>query len=227
MTRSIRVLHLLVTTSPGGGPKHVHDLARHLPGEFEALVAAPRDGIFFDRFRELGLTTVELPLSRLGVWPVQLAIRLIKRHAVDIVHTHGKGPGLYGRIAATALGVPAVHTLHGIHYGGYSRAGRGLYLGLERQLSRMSRVIINVSASQETEGLGLGLFATRQSAVVVNGVDLDETDAAAPRLGHPARDAGDRRRRLRDRQRQPVGSRQALRDPPAGGAASSPAGCPG
>ena len=72
--------------------------------------------------------------------------------------------------------MPAVHTFHGIHYGGYSRAGRLLYLGLERQLSRMSRVIINVSASQEAEGLGLRLFTRDQSAVVVNGIDLDEMD---------------------------------------------------
>src|SRR5262249_9242996 len=163
VTRPIRVLHLLVTTSPGGGPKHVHDLVRHLPGEFEVLIAAPRDGVFFDRFRDLGVTTVELPLSRLRVWPVQLAIRPIQRPAVALAHPHGKGPGLYGRIAAAAVAVPAVHTLHGIHYGGYSRPGRGLYLGLERQLSRMSRVIINVSASQEAEGLGLGLFAPPQS----------------------------------------------------------------
>ncbi len=45
MTRKIRVLHLLVTTSPGGGPKHVFDLVSHLPrDEFEVVVAAPRDG---------------------------------------------------------------------------------------------------------------------------------------------------------------------------------------
>jgi len=178
VTRPIHVLHLLVTTSPGGGPKHVYDLVRHLPGdEFEVVIAAPRDGIFFERFRDLGVTMVELPLSRLGVWHLPLAIRLIKRHAVDLVHTHGKGPGLYGRIAAGALGVPTVHTFHGIHYTGYSWVGRGLYLGLERQLSRMSQAIINVSASQEVEGLGLGLFASQQSTVVVNGVDLDEMDA--------------------------------------------------
>ena len=34
--------HLLVTTSPGGGPKHVFDLVSHLPrDEFEVVVAAP------------------------------------------------------------------------------------------------------------------------------------------------------------------------------------------
>jgi glycosyltransferase involved in cell wall biosynthesis len=177
VTRPVHVLHLLVTTSPGGGPKHVYDLVRHLSGdEFEVVVAAPRDGIFFDRFRDLGVPMVELPLSRLGVRHLSLAMRLIKRHGVDIVHTHGKGPGLYGRIGAGALGVPAVHTFHGIHYSGYSRVGRRLYLGLERQLSRMSQVIINVSASQEAEGLGLRLFTHDQSAVVVNGIDLDEMD---------------------------------------------------
>ena len=40
----------------------------------------------------------------------------------------------------------------------------------------MSQVIINVSASQEAEGLGLRLFTHDQSAVVVNGIDLDEMD---------------------------------------------------
>ena len=78
MTRPVHVLHLLVTTSPGGGPKHVYDLVRHLSGdEFEVVVAAPRDGIFFDRFRDLGVPMVELPLSRLGVRHLPLAMRLI------------------------------------------------------------------------------------------------------------------------------------------------------
>ena len=52
----IRVLELLVTTSPGGGPRHVWDLARHLPrDEFELIIGAPRDGEFFDRFRQLNV----------------------------------------------------------------------------------------------------------------------------------------------------------------------------
>ena len=184
MSRPISVLHMLVTTSPGGGPKHVYDLVRHLPeDEFDVVVAAPRDGIFFDRFGDLGVTMVELPLSRLGVRHLPLALRLMKRHRVDIVHTHGKGPGLYGRLAARALGVPAVHTFHGIHYSGYAPPGRRLYLALERRLSRMSETIINVSASQEAEGVALGLFEREQSVVVMNGVDVDAIDSAIRQCG--------------------------------------------
>ena len=177
MTRPIRVLHLLVTTSPGGGPKHVYDLVRHLPrDQFETVVAAPRDGVFFDRFQDLGVDLVDLPLSRLGVRHLPLTMRLCRAHRIDIVHTHGKGPGLYGRLAARALGVPAVHTFHGIHYGSYSRLGQWLYLTLERRLSRLTHAIINVSRSQEAEGLALRLFRPEQSVVVVNGIDLEEMD---------------------------------------------------
>jgi glycosyltransferase involved in cell wall biosynthesis len=175
--RPIRVLHLLVTTSPGGGPKHVFDLVRHLPrDEFEVMVAAPRDGVFFERFEELGVPLMELPLGRLGVRHLPMTLGLLRRKPIDIVHTHGKGPGLYGRLAARAIGIPAVHTFHGIHYGSYSRLGQNLYLALERRLSRLTKVVINVSRSQEAEGLDLRLFRPEQSVVVVNGIDVEEVD---------------------------------------------------
>ncbi len=153
------------------------DLIRRLPSsEFSAVVAAPRDGIFFERFRDLGVTVVELPVRRLGLRHLLSTIHLIRTLGIQVVHTHGKGPGLYGRLASRWAGVPAVHTFHGIHYGGYSRLGQVLYLALERRLSRLSHTIINVSASQEAEGLSLRLFEPSQSVVVVNGIDFEELD---------------------------------------------------
>jgi len=178
----IRVLELLVTTSPGGGPKQVYDLVRHLPKEeFEIVIAAPRDGVFFERFQELGVRMMELPIRRLGMRHLLSTIRLIRSLGIQVVHTHGKGPGLYGRVAARWAGVPAVHTFHGIHYGGYSWLGQRLYLTLERRLCRLTRAIINVSASQEAEGLGLRLFRPSQSVVIVNGIDLEDLDRVIAR----------------------------------------------
>jgi len=173
----IRVLELLVTTSPGGGPKHVWDLVQHLPrSEFELVIGAPRDGIFFDRFRDRGLEVVEFPLSHLGARHFHLTRRLISRLDIDVVHTHGKGPGCYGRLVARWMRVPAIHTFHGLHYSGYPPLSRHLYLALERQLARWSHTIINVSRSQHLEGLGLRLFRPEQSVVIVNGVDIEDME---------------------------------------------------
>ena len=97
----IRVLQLLVTTSVGGGPKQVYDLVRHLPKEeFQIAIAAPRDGLFFERFQEVGVRMLELPVRRLGVRHLLSTIRLIRALGIQVVHTHGKGQGLYGRLAA-------------------------------------------------------------------------------------------------------------------------------
>ena len=137
MSGRITVLHLLPTSSPGGGPKQVYDLVRGLPtSEFDVAIGAPRDGVFFERFQALGLRVVEFPPGRLGLRHLLLAIRTIRELDIAIVHTHGKGPGLYGRLAAWWAGAASIHTFHGIHYAAYSRMGRWLYLMLERRLSR-------------------------------------------------------------------------------------------
>lgn len=180
----IRVLELLTTTAPGGGPRQVYDLVRHLPaGEFEVFIAGPRDGAFFERFRDLGLTVTEVGVNRLRPWPLVATIKLVRDLGIQVIHSHGKGAGLYGRPAARWTGVPAVHTFHGIHYESYPPRIQKLYLDLERRLSRWTRTIINVSATQEAEAQALRLSGPRQSVTVINGVDLDEQDrviAASP-----------------------------------------------
>jgi len=180
----IRVLELLTTTALGGGPRQVYDLVRHLPGkEFEVTVAGPRDGAFFERFNDLGLAVAEVGANRLRPWPLVATLRLVRERGIQVIHSHGKGAGLYGRLAARWTGVPAVHTFHGIHYEGYPPPLAKLYLGLERRLARWTHTIINVSATQEAEALALHLFEPRQSVTVVNGVDLEAQErvvTAAP-----------------------------------------------
>ena len=175
----IRVLQLLTTTSLGGGPRQVWDLVRHLPrDEFEVTVGGPRDGPFFGRFRDLGCRVAVVRADRLGLRPLRETLALVRAHGVQVIHSHGKGAGLYGRLAARRTGAAAVHTFHGIHYESYPRAGRWLYLALERRLGRWTHTVVSVSASQEAEGRALGLFRPGQSATVLNGVDVEAQDRA-------------------------------------------------
>ena len=184
------VLELLVSTQPGGGPQHVLMVATWLQARrWRPIVAAPRDGALFDRFRESGIETVQLATNRFDPATLARLFRLVRQRGVRLIHSHGKGAGLYGRLVARAVGVPAVHTLHGLHFERYGPAGKAAYLALERQLSRWTRVVVNVSHAQEAEGLALRLFDRRQSRVVVNGVDV-------ARLGTTAAEPGEARAAL-------------------------------
>jgi len=176
----VTVAQVLVSTEPGGGPQHVLDVATGLRARgWRPIVAGPPGGAMVARFRESGIETVAAPTDRLGPLALLTLVRLIRRQGVRLVHSHGKGAGLHARVAARVTGVPAVHTLHGIHYERYGGPARAAYLGLERRLSRWTRVIVNVSRAQEAEGLALGLFTRAQSRVILNGVDVARLTARA------------------------------------------------
>jgi glycosyltransferase involved in cell wall biosynthesis len=176
----IPVLHVLVSTQPGGGPQHVLALALGLRARgWHPMVAGPPGGALVPRFREEGLPIFPLAADRLSPLTLVRLVRLVRRHGVRLLHSHGKGAGLHARLAARVTGVPAVHTLHGIHYERYRGPARVAYLALERRLSAWTRVVVNVSRTQEAEGLALGLFQPRQSVVILNGVDVARLAARA------------------------------------------------
>ena len=180
MAAPIRILELLVSTDLGGGPAQVAELVGRLPrDEFTVTVAGPARGTYGRTFTEGGARFVGVETDRLGGRPLLDTLRLIREDGVDIVHTHGKGAGLYGRLAARRASVPTVHTFHGIHYANY-RAGLGrAYLALERGLARITSAIVHVSQSQAREAAALGLAPPGKSHVIVNGIDADRVAAAA------------------------------------------------
>ena len=181
------VLELVVSTQPGGGPQHVLALATFLRARgWRPVVAGPRDGALFERFAQSGVEIVRAATDRLRPATLLRLARLVRERGVRLVHSHGKGAGLYGRLVARAHRLPAIHTFHGIHFERYGRIRRAAYLALERRLSRWTAVVVNVSRAQEAEGLALRLFTAAQSRVVVNGVD-------AARLAATARDRWDAR----------------------------------
>ena len=75
----------------------------------------------------------------------------MRQRGIRLIHSHGKGAGLYGRVAGRLGGVPAVHTFHGIHFERYAAPARAAYLALERRLSSWTARVVNVSREQERE----------------------------------------------------------------------------
>ena len=169
----VAVLEVVVSSSAGGGPQHVLTLAGGLRQYgWRPIVVGPPGGALIQRFGDIGVQFLPLPTDRLRPSTLPRLVRLARDLGVRLIHSHGKGAGMYARLAAHRLRLPAVHTFHGIHVDRYGALGRRAYVALERQLSRWTDVVINVSRAQEREGLALGLFTRRQSCVVRNGVDV-------------------------------------------------------
>jgi glycosyltransferase involved in cell wall biosynthesis len=169
MADKIRVLELVVSTDLGGGPIHVRDLISGLPPEeFEITVAGPGRGPLAETFGRLGAEFVDVPLDRLFPQNVSRVLRLIRKRRIQVVHSHGKGAGLFGRLAAWWAGVPAVHTFHGIHHADYSSVGRRTYVNMERLLASTSETIIHVSSSQAREAEVLKLAPADRTQIIVN-----------------------------------------------------------
>ena len=181
----IPVLELLVSSQLGGGPAHVADLLAGLdPKEFSVTVGVPAGGPYFERFRAAGAEVVDVSADRLSPFTLGKVTRLIREREIRVVHSHGKGAGLYGRLAARRAGIAAVHTFHGLHYEGYPLGARSAYIAMERGLARITHTIIHVSASQ-AEGAGpLGLAPAPRARVIVNGIDAARVRAQLrPRAG--------------------------------------------
>jgi glycosyltransferase involved in cell wall biosynthesis len=179
----LRVLELLVSTDPGGGPAHVLELLSRLPhDEFDVTVAGP-GGALAGRLRSGAGGFTEIRADRLSPGALRAVRRLLIERGIDVVHSHGKGAGLYGRLAARRAGIPSIHTFHGIHYARYPVGVRGLYLALERRLATMSAAVVHVSESQGREAEALGLAPPGRTRVIVNGVDMARLRGSAePRV---------------------------------------------
>jgi glycosyltransferase involved in cell wall biosynthesis len=179
----LRVLELLVSTDPGGGPAHVLELLSRLPhDEFDVTVAGP-GGALAGRLRSGAGGFTEIRADRLSPGALRAVRRLLIERGIDVVHSHGKGAGLYGRLAARRAGIPSIHTFHGIHYARYPVGVRGLYLALERRLATMSAAVVHVSESQGREAEALGLAPPGRTRVIVNGVDVARLRGSAePRV---------------------------------------------
>jgi glycosyltransferase involved in cell wall biosynthesis len=113
--------------------------------------------------------------------------RLFRRLRPDIVHTHNPKPGLYGRLAARAAGVPGVvNTVHGLYASpedGPSR--RAVVYALERAASLCSGAEL-VQNPEDLEVLARVGIPRDKLVLLGNGIDLERF--------RPAADDDDRRR---------------------------------
>ncbi len=181
MARRPRLVHLTTTDMSLAlllGPQ----LEAFVEAGFEVIgVSAP--GPFVPQLRAAGITHVPLAHATRSNAPTQdlLAMvelrSLLRRLRPDIVHTHNPKPGIYGRLAAAAAGVPSiVNTVHGLYALPEDRwQKRALIYGLERLAAGCSHAEL-VQNAEDVETLARLRVSRGKLRLLGNGIDLDRFD---------------------------------------------------
>ena len=167
-----KIFHISGTTIPGGGPEHIFQLLKRLNrNEWKIIICTSKDGPYWEKFNSLGIKTYNLALRILSLKTSFKLFLILRKEKPDLIHTHGKGPGLYGRIISSFLNIPVIHTFHGFHYEDLPIATRWLHLVVETLLSLVTDHHIFVSSGEKNKARVLKFLNDKNSTVIHNGID--------------------------------------------------------
>ena len=128
------------TTLPGGGPRHIYSLLEKMDRkEWDIMACTHKDGSYWDKLIALGITPYDLVLRRLAFFTFFRLFKILRKEKPDLIHTHGKGPGVYGRLLGWFLGIPVVHTFHGFQYKLLPVLNKLFYLLVENILTLLTK----------------------------------------------------------------------------------------
>lgn len=187
----LSVLHVLDTDGYAGRESVVHRLAaaQAEAGLDVRVVAVVEEGRDEPPFPEMAradgvpVDVVALP-GRAYLTEGRRVADLLRGHRADVAHTHGYRPDVVGAVAARAVGVATVSTVHGFIGGGLRNR---LYEWMQSWSLRRFDRVVGVSAGVARELLGRGVPAGRvrvvRNAWAGSDDELVARDEARDRLG--------------------------------------------
>lgn len=175
------LLYIVTKLELGGAQKHLLDLIRGLGQErYNIFLFTSADGMLCSEASSIpGLRVVfskflDRPLC---LWRDAMVfcemVFFIRKHAIDIVHTHSSKAGILGRWAARAAVTSAVvHTVHGWSFcDGQPGWVRDFFERLERWTAKITDKIIVVSSCDLGRGIERGIGKPEQYALIPCGID--------------------------------------------------------
>jgi len=168
-----RILYITVRSDIGGGPFHVDLLINNLADKYDIFIAAPTNEPYGYKWKDLlgDDKFFDLPFRSFKITTLFKLISFIKKNKIEIVHAHGRGAGIYSRLAKMFYSkFISVYTFHGFHIQQYKSIGQKFYVLVERFFSGFTDLFINVSRGENNVCLTYRIFNEPKSVVVYNAI---------------------------------------------------------
>lgn len=186
----VPVLHISGRSDHGGGPEHILHVIRGGSPDYRHSIACPANGLYWQRYADcLGEDRLcPIPHRTFSFAALARLRRYARRHGIRLIHSHGSCAGAYSRLLGPSLGIPVLHSFHGVPV---TRSLKHSFYGLcESALARLTHCGIAVSAGEADLVHQRWRRYRGKLAVVPNGIDLDARQPAWspwPRPGEPLR----------------------------------------
>lgn len=171
----MNILHIAVTTKVGGGSEYLYSLIKACTQkypEITIIVAAPQDGAYFEMLSSLGVTMYNLPVRDTSFSTFFDLWKIIRSNKINIIHSQGKGAGIYARLLGFFLHKKVIHSFHGFHFSHFSYLKQKIYLLSERLLSLATSAYLCVSEDEKQKIIQYNAsLVTSKLHVVYNGID--------------------------------------------------------
>jgi len=172
LEKSSKILYLTLRSDWGGAPKHIDILYKNIGPDFLIYFAAPISEPYGNSWYKLvgKERFFELEHRKFSISKFFELKSFIEKNEIKIVHAHGKGAGLYGRLLKMLLSnrIKVIFTFHGLHIAQYNQLKKKLYINYEKFFSRCTDLFINVSRGERENCIKYGIFSAQKSEVVYN-----------------------------------------------------------
>lgn len=167
-----KILMITARADFGGGPEHLLRLIQNLSTEYSVYVACPEEYPYWNRFRDIigEGNLIRIPHRKFTLRAFFSLAGTIRNNRIGVIHSHGKGAGIYSRLLAMYTRKKCVHTFHGIHLANMNPVFRFIYILIERFLALFTSDFISVSESERQTVLLHGIAPSGKISVIHNAV---------------------------------------------------------
>ena len=167
-SNKLNIIEISCRSDIGGGPEQLFKIITNLKNVFNFYCACPDQKPYYNKIINEGVPVFKLPHRRFEIKPFLGLLKWTKTNNIMIVHSHGRGAGVYARLLKLFnWRLKVVHHFHGIH-----SERNGLALFAARALGILTAKFVLVSRSEQQIALKYGLASISKCVLIENGIQI-------------------------------------------------------
>lgn len=174
--KTVNVLFISSRADIGGGPLQMFDIICNIDrGRFTAFAALPDEEPFYGKIAAAGAEMLRIKKRTVSITDFFKLIKFIYSNNIKLVHSHGKGAGIYSRMLKLFCPrIKVIHTFHGLHFSGKLPFKERFHQFVEKILARLTDKFVNVSGGEQIQSAIVGILDFKKTVIINNYLPLEK-----------------------------------------------------